>query len=656
MKLDILTLAVIMSIILVTQVIALFVQYRVNRNYRELESWLTGSAMMALGFIFMPLLTIKSLELLARVANPLIILGQIFLYVGILRFLNKKESKLIPILIYILFLVPYYYFIFVQNEISGRTVVASTAIAVISLMCAYKLFTKKDRLISSSAHFTAYVFLAHGSFLIVRIILTIISPAIQSYKGMDPIQVLGFVVPIITSTLWTFGFIIMVNQRLNEENIKEKEKLQLVFNTSPDAALITRLSDGLFVDVNSGFSAMTGFTRDEAIGNTVFNINVWNNIEDRQIFINEIENKGVCENMEFVFRRKDGSQFIGLISARIITINEQSHIVSVVHDITDQKQIEETIRESEETYRSILNASPDDITITDLEGRILMISPAAKKIFGYEPEYEKFIGTMLMDYIVPEDVGRAKANIIRMYHGNFPRPNEYRGLRQDKSIFDIEVNSGFIHNAAGQPIKIVFIVRDITERKQAENQIKELFRQLEIEKNIAQLNSITDSLTGLHNRRYLDEALRTEFFRLKRAGAQLSLIMLDVDYFKKYNDSYGHLAGDECLRQIGATLKSIVSRVPDIVARYGGEEFLVILPETDGKGATALSEQIRKAVEDLKIPNKASDIAEYVTISLGVVTAYTTGLSSPEQLVALADEAMYRAKQGGRNRIEVSTS
>ena len=656
MKLDILTLAVIMSIILTTQVIALFVQYRVNRNYRELESWLIGSAMMALGFIFMPLLTIKSLEPLARVANPLIILGQIFLYIGILRFLNKKEGKLIPILIYILFLVPYYYFIFVQNEISGRTVVASTAIAVISFMCAYKLFTKRDKLITSSAHFTASVFLVHACFLIVRVILTLISPAIQSYKGMDPIQVLGFVVPIITSTLWTFGFVIMVNQRLNAENIKEKEKLQMVFNTSPDAALITRLVDGLFVDVNSGFSEMTGYTREDVIGNSTVNINLWNDIEDRRIFVIELENKGFCKNMEFVFRRKDGSQFFGLISSRIIPINSKLHIVSVIHDVTDQKRIEETIRESEETYRSILNASPDDITITDLEGRILMISPAAKKMFGYEPEYEKFIGAMLVDYIVPEDVEKAKANIVRMYQGNFRRPNEYRGVRQDKSIFDIEINSGFINNAAGQPTKMVFIVRDVTERKQAENQIKELVRQLEIEKNIAQLNSITDSLTGLSNRRYLDEALRTEFFRLKRAGAQLSLIMLDVDYFKKFNDSYGHLAGDDCLRQIGAALKAIVSRVPDIVARYGGEEFLVILPETDGKGAADLAEQIRKAVEELKIPNKASDIAEYVTISLGVVTAYTTGLSSPEQLVALADEAMYRAKQAGRNRIEVSTS
>ena len=133
---------------------------------------------------------------------------------------------------------------------------------------------------------------------------------------------------------------------------------------------------------------------------------------------------------------------------------------------------------------------------------------------------------------MPEDHEIAQSNIKLMYHGGSPRPNEYRGVRQDQSIFDIEVNSGFVRNANGQPTNMVFIVRDITERKLAEQKIQDLVKQLEIERNIAQLNSITDSLTGLANRRYFDEALRTEFYRLKRSGSTLSLIMLDVDHFK----------------------------------------------------------------------------------------------------------------------------
>lgn len=645
-----------MSLTFVTQVIALFVQYRVNRTYRGIGWWLLGSSLMALGVILMPMVTVKSLAIFARIANPLVVLGQIFLYLSIMKFLDTKENRGILSSIFIVFILSYYYYMFVDNDISSRTVVINAALATISFMTAYKLFIKKDRRIFSSANFTAAVFLAYGCFETLRLILALMLPPIHSYfYDQAPILIAGFVVPIITSTLWTFGFIIMVNQRLNAENREEKEKLQLVFNTSPDAALITRLSDGFFIDVNAGFLAMTGYTRDEVIGDIALKISVWHNIADRQLFLTELNDKGVCTNTEFVFKRKDGSQFFGTISARIIAIRTVPHIVSVIRDITERKQAEEALMESEEKYRSILNASPDDITITDLDGRILMVSPASKTMFGYEPYFDGFIGMLLVDFIVPEDHERAQSNIRLMYQGGHPRPNEYRGVRQDQSIFDIEVVSGFIHNANGQPTKMVFIVRDITERKVAEQKILELVQQLEIEKNTAQFNSITDSLTGLANRRYFDEALSTEFYRLKRSGSTLSLIILDVDYFKKFNDSYGHIAGDNCLRQIGITLKTIVGRAPDIVARYGGEEFVAILPETEDNGAEALAERIRKAVEELAIPHSASDTAEHVTVSLGVVTVYTTKLALPQQVVALADEALYCAKKRGRNRVAVAT-
>jgi diguanylate cyclase (GGDEF)-like protein len=131
--------------------------------------------------------------------------------------------------------------------------------------------------------------------------------------------------------------------------------------------------------------------------------------------------------------------------------------------------------------------------------------------------------------------------------------------------------------------------------------------------------------------------------------------MLDVDYFKKFNDLYGHLAGDDCLRQVATVLNDLVGRKPDIVARYGGEEFAVILPETDHNGTAILAERIRKAVEDLAIPHSASECSQYVSVSLGVVTVSASGLSAPEQVVELADKALYYAKQRGRNRFEVAT-
>lgn len=654
MLLEIQTLAFISSLTFLVQLIALFVQYTLNRTYYGIGWCLLGSAFNALGVIFMPMVTIKSLLPLAMIANPLIVIGQILFYIGMVRFLDRKENRRVLLSIVAAFLIIYYYFMFGKNEISGRGFALTVTFTVISSMTAFVLFRHKDRLFSGSANFTAIVFAAFGLFSAIRTVIILVSPPIRQYSDQGLILILSFVVPLITGLLWTFGFIIMVNQRLNGENLEEKEKLQLIFNTSPDAAVISRLTDGLVVDINAGFSIMSGYTKAEMINNSTITVNVWHNIDDRNIFINELIDKGICENLDFVFQRKDGSLLNGSISAKIITIHGEAHIVSVVHDITKSKQAEEVIRESEELHRSILNASPDGIAITDMKVCIQVVSPAAKKMFGFEPEYDRFNGTPLLDYIVPEDRERAKSNILKMSKSDYSGPNEYHGVRKDGSIFDIEVNSGVIHDANRQPVKMVFVVRDITERKQAEQQIQQLVQQLEVEKKTAQINANTDSLTGLANRRNFDQILSTEFYRLKRSGSPMSLIMLDVDYFKNFNDKYGHLAGDNCLRQIGSTLRTYVGRVTDIVARYGGEEFVALLPDTDHHGAEVLAERLRKKVEALAIPHSGSDISKFVTVSLGVVTVPTARLTSPEQVVALADGAMYCAKKAGRNRVSVT--
>lgn len=311
------------------------------------------------------------------------------------------------------------------------------------------------------------------------------------------------------------------------------------------------------------------------------------------------------------------------------------------------------LQESEEIYKTILMASPDDITIADLSGRIIMFSDAAPEMFGYAPEEGP--GMSVMDFIAPEDQARARANMMKLLqNGKYPGPNEYRAIRKDRSCFDIEVNNSLIRDQQGNPVRMVLIARDITNRKRAEQQIRELVHQLEIERDLAQRNSLTDSLTGLSNRRFFDNALQIEFLRHKRSGSPLSLIMMDVDYFKKYNDYYGHLAGDDCLRQIARTLKAVVERAPDIVVRYGGEEFVVILPDTNSQGTAALAGRIGEAVLGLALPHAQSDIAEFVTISLGIATAADHDLTDGAQLVALADQALYQAKKNGRNRYEIA--
>ncbi len=183
---------------------------------------------------------------------------------------------------------------------------------------------------------------------------------------------------------------------------------------------------------------------------------------------------------------------------------------------------------------------------------------------------------------------------------------------------------------------------------------RELVAQLAREKSAAELNSVTDTLTGLMNRRFFDESLRTEFFRLKRSRAPLSLILLDVDHFKAYNDAYGHVAGDDCLRRVASAIRLGAKRLTDVAARYGGEEFAVILPETDAAGALEIAERIREGVEGLGIPHSASLTSGRVTLSAGVVTLVPEELLDCGEVVSRADFALYEAKRAGRNRVVVA--
>ncbi|AIB10646.1 diguanylate cyclase [Azospirillum argentinense] len=163
--------------------------------------------------------------------------------------------------------------------------------------------------------------------------------------------------------------------------------------------------------------------------------------------------------------------------------------------------------------------------------------------------------------------------------------------------------------------------------------------------------SFNDGLTGIANRRRFDEVMLREWRRCGRAQLPLSLIMLDVDQFKPYNDHYGHQAGDECLRAVAQLLAEQMMRPGDLAARYGGEEFVCLLPETDEDGAVQVAERLRRTVAERRLPHAVSHVADHITISLGVATARPTLDDTPDRLSQLADGLLYEAKRAGRNRV-----
>jgi diguanylate cyclase (GGDEF)-like protein len=176
----------------------------------------------------------------------------------------------------------------------------------------------------------------------------------------------------------------------------------------------------------------------------------------------------------------------------------------------------------------------------------------------------------------------------------------------------------------------------------------------ELKKSNAQLEnlSVQDCMTGIANRRKFDQTLATEWGVSTRMQSSLSLIMIDIDYFKQYNDSYGHLEGDECLKKIAMILESAVTRKTDLVARYGGEEFVILMHDTNIEEATKIAEKCRHLVIENNITHKDSKVADYLTISLGVCSIIPSPNSEPEMLIKAADTLLYQAKENGRNRVE----
>lgn len=194
----------------------------------------------------------------------------------------------------------------------------------------------------------------------------------------------------------------------------------------------------------------------------------------------------------------------------------------------------------------------------------------------------------------------------------------------------------------------------LQQRDEAFRALRESQQQLLETNLVLQRMMKSDGLTGLANRRHFDEYLDIEWKRAMRESNQLSLIMIDVDYFKKYNDHFGHVAGDEVLRMLGKTMAEACSRASDLAARYGGEEFAMVLPGTSGGGARLQAEKLRRAVEELNIGHNMPAPGAHVTVSIGIATMTPVQGQDPVVLVEKADQGLYQAKASGRNQVGVA--
>lgn len=298
-------------------------------------------------------------------------------------------------------------------------------------------------------------------------------------------------------------------------------------------------------------------------------------------------------------------------------------------ELAERKVVEERLQ----LAASVFQNTAEGIVILNADGVIESVNPAFEEITGYTAE--EVIGRDVRMLNAPDQQAVSdsiRAGVLRKgcWQG------EILSRSKDGRIFSVELSVNAVKDPSGRMLHSAAVFRDASERKRLENMLREL--------------SSLDGLTGVANRRSFDETLQAEWHRATRDGKPLALIMADVDHFKSFNDTYGHLAGDRCLKQIAGAIKETVHRSGDLAARYGGEEFAVILPGTDATSAHEIAELMRMRVHSLAIPHHAS-AGGCVTISLGVTAEIPVPGRSPADLLARVDEALYRAKRAGRDTV-----
>lgn len=302
-------------------------------------------------------------------------------------------------------------------------------------------------------------------------------------------------------------------------------------------------------------------------------------------------------------------------------------------DITDRRRMEAALRESETKFRLAFDNANTGMCLVDLQGRFLQVNARMCVMVGYsQAELE---GMTVNDLTVPEDKTISLEFIDGATQGDAHSATfEKRYQHRQGHVLYVQIASSLVHDGQGQPLYFISQVQDITDRKRLEAELRE--------------QAIRDPLTGLFNRRYLDETLQREFHRCQRNGKPLSAAMLDLDHFKRFNDVYGHEAGDSVLQATGELLRRSL-RADDIACRYGGEELAVILPGSTPENAQARLDGLRQKVMEMRLSCRESPLPA-ITVSIGVATVESDETDATT-LLNRADAALYQAKAQGRNRV-----
>ncbi|HUW29503.1 MAG TPA: EAL domain-containing protein [Sulfuriferula sp.] len=431
----------------------------------------------------------------------------------------------------------------------------------------------------------------------------------------------------------------ITQRRLAEEKLrKSEERFSKAFHANPDLMTISRMNDGRFIDVNEAFLDATGYNRSEIVGRTAAEIGLWVELKEQDAVLKKLQDECRVSDIEARFRTKSGEPRLALFSGELIDVDGETCLLAASKDITERKRIEEQLYEEKERAQVTLQAIGDAVITTDAQGRVELINPAAEELLGWKAAEARNVAVTSLFTVVSELTGEAIENPVQkcLREGEIVAIANYCILvTRDGREVAIEDSAAPIRDRNGSLVGTVAVLRDVSKARKLAHQMS--------------WQASHDALTGLMNRREFEERLSHAIATAREGGEHHALLYLDLDQFKIVNDTCGHVAGDELLRQLSGLIQSHM-RDTDTFARLGGDEFGVLLEHCPLEQAKRIADTLRQLVGNFHFVWEGKPFG--VGVSIGLVNI--TATSGPvESVLSAADMACYAAKDTGRNRVHV---
>ena len=422
--------------------------------------------------------------------------------------------------------------------------------------------------------------------------------------------------------------------------LAQSERTQRVILDAIPDLLIRCSGDGTCLDIMSSGNVKLLADKTLQVGRHISSVMSEQMAEERMRYIRRTLETGESQVYEYDFKTSEGKHYE---EARIV-ISGEDEVLIIVRDITERKRTEAALARQQQFLQNVIDNIPSLITVKDGEDRIRIANQANASLYGLTPE--AMVGKLETE--INPNLSATEAKHYRRINRQVMatgRPHQAEQAiidRKGKNRWYKMIVSPF-QDGNGEVTGVLGNWIDITDRKEIETALQEANEKLE---RLATL----DGLTQVPNRRRFDEYLQQEWLRMVREQQPLSLILFDVDFFKPYNDHFGHQQGDEALISIAQAASRAVKRAADLIARYGGEEFGIVLPNTRRTGAEIVAKAVQEEVGALRLEHPKSQVSGYLTVSMGIASVVPTQDQSPEDLIAAADAALYQAKRRGRNR------